>query len=76
MDDSQLKSYYKQFPMAKKSVELSFSHGRGRMVVLDVEKGVRQFLNPALEAVLLGAADPKQALDEATTKANAVLGGK
>lgn len=46
------------------------------MVVLDVEKGVRQFLNPALEAVLLGSADPKQALDEAASKANAVLGGK
>ncbi len=76
MKESQLESYYKQFPMAKKSVDLSFSYGKGRMVVLDVEKGVRQFLNPALEAVLLGSADPKQALEEATTKANAVLGGK
>ncbi len=75
-EDSQLKAYYKQFPMAKKSVELSFNYGKGRMVVLDVEKGVRQFLVPALEAVLLGSADPKQALDDATSKANAVLGGK
>jgi len=75
-EDGQLKSHYKQFPMAKKSVDLSFNYGKSRMVVLDVEKGVRQFLNPALEAVLLGSADPKQALDEATSKANAVLGGK
>ncbi len=76
MKESQLETYYKQFPMAKKSVELSFNHGKGRMVVLDVEKGVRQFLNPALEAVLLGSAEPKLALEDATAKANAVLGGK
>ncbi len=76
MKETQLESYYKQFPMAKKSVELSFNYGKGRMVVLDVEKGVRQFLNPALDAVLLGSADPKPALEDATAKANAVLGGK
>jgi ABC-type glycerol-3-phosphate transport system substrate-binding protein len=60
--------------MAKKSLEISLRYGRGRMVVQNVEKGVRQFLNPALEAVLLGSADPQQALDDAATKATAELG--
>jgi sn-glycerol 3-phosphate transport system substrate-binding protein len=76
MDDAQLKAHHRQFPMARKSVELSLQYGKGRMVVLNVERGVRQFLVPALEAVLLGNADPKQALDEAAVKANAVLAGK
>lgn len=76
MDDAQLKAYHRQYPMARKSVELSLQYGRGRMVILNVEKGVRQFLVPALEAVLLGSADPKQALDEAAAKANAALAGK
>jgi sn-glycerol 3-phosphate transport system substrate-binding protein len=76
MEDAQLKTYFRQFPMARKSIELSLTNGKGRMVVLDVEKGVRQFLVPALEAALLGNADPKQALDEAAAKANAVLGAK
>jgi ABC-type glycerol-3-phosphate transport system substrate-binding protein len=44
------------------------------MVVQNVEKGVRQFLNPALEAALLGSADPQQALDDAAAKATAELG--
>jgi sn-glycerol 3-phosphate transport system substrate-binding protein len=76
MDDAQLKAHHRQFPMARKSVELSLQYGKGRMVVLNVERGVRQFLVPTLEAVLLGNADPKQALDEAAVKANAVLAGK
>ncbi len=76
MEDPQLRSYFRQFPMARKSTELSLEHGRGRMVVLNVERNVRQFLVPALEAVLLGTADPKQALDEAAAKANAALGAR
>lgn len=76
LDDPQLKAYYRQFPMARKSVDLSLRYGRGRAVVLNFEKGVRQFLVPALEAVLLGSADPEQALDDAATKATAALSGK
>jgi len=76
MEDAQIKAYFRQYPMAKKSLELSMANGKGRMVVLDVEKGVRQFLVPALEGVLLGNADPKQALEDAAAKANAVLGAK
>lgn len=74
MHDAQLQAYYRQYPMARKSVELSLQHGRGRLVVLNVEKGVRQFLVPALEAVLLGNADPQQALNDAAAKATAALG--
>ncbi|HVH32209.1 MAG TPA: extracellular solute-binding protein, partial [bacterium] len=70
----QLKEYYRTYPMAKKSLEISLRYGRGRMVVQNVEKGVRQFLNPALEAVLLGSADPQQALDDAAAKATVELG--
>lgn len=74
VENPQLKEYYRAYPMAKKSLEISLRYGRGRMVVQNVEKGVRQFLNPALEAVLLGSADPQQALDDAATKATAELG--
>ncbi len=74
VENPQLKDYYRAYPMAKKSLEISLLYGRGRMVVQNVEKGVRQFLNPALEAVLLGSADPQQALDAAATKATAELG--
>jgi sn-glycerol 3-phosphate transport system substrate-binding protein len=74
LDNTSLKEYFRKYPMAKKSIELSMQYGRGRMVIQNVEKGVRQFLNPALEAVLLGNADPQQALDEATARANAELG--
>jgi sn-glycerol 3-phosphate transport system substrate-binding protein len=70
----QLKDYYRTYPMAKKSLEISLRYGRGRLVVQNVEKGIRQFLNPALEAVLLGTADPQQALDAAAAKATAELG--
>ncbi len=73
MEDGQLKAYYRKFPMAKKSVQLSLQYGRGRLVVLNVERDVRQFLNPALEAVLLGSAEPQQALNDATAKATASL---
>jgi sn-glycerol 3-phosphate transport system substrate-binding protein len=68
-----LQEYFRKYPMARKSIEISLRYGRGRMVVQNVEKGVRQFLVPALEAVLLGTADPQQALDEAAAKANAEL---
>ena len=74
VENPQLKEYYRSYPMAKKSLEISLRYGRGRMVVQNVEKGVRQFLNPALEAVLLGSADPQQALDDAAAKATAELG--
>ncbi len=74
VENPQLKEYYRAYPMAKKSLEISLRYGRGRMVVQNVEKGVRQFLNPALEAVLLGSADPQQALDDAAAKATAELG--
>jgi len=73
LEDMQLKAYYRKYPMAKKSAELSFQYGKGRLVVLNVERDVRQFLNPALESVLLGPADPVQALTEATVKATASL---
>jgi len=73
MDTPALKEYFRKYPMAKKSIEISLQYGRGRMVVQNVEKGVRQFLVPALEAVLLGNADPQQALNEAAAKANAEL---
>jgi len=76
MQDPQLQDHFRKFPMAKKSIELSLQYGRGRMVVQNVERGVRQFLLPALEAVLLGGADPLQSLNEAATRANAVLGAK
>jgi len=74
VENPQLKEYYRSYPMAKKSLEISLRYGRGRMIVQNVEKGVRQFLNPALEAVLLGSADPQQALDDAAAKATAELG--
>jgi sn-glycerol 3-phosphate transport system substrate-binding protein len=73
MQDTQLKAYYQKFPMARKSAELSFQYGKGRLVVLNVERDVRQFLNPALEAVLLGSGDPQQALNDATVKATTSL---
>jgi sn-glycerol 3-phosphate transport system substrate-binding protein len=76
MDDAQLKEHYRRYPMARKSVDLSLKYGKGRMVLQNVEKGVRQFLNPALQAVLLGSADPRQALDDAASKANGALVGK
>jgi len=73
MNDPMLTAYFRKYPMAKKSIEISLQYGRGRMVVQNVEKGVRQFLVPALEAVLLGNADPQQALNDAAAKANAEL---
>ncbi len=73
MTNPVLIDYFRKFPMAKKSIEISLQYGRGRMVVQNVEKGVRQFLVPALEAVLLGNADPQQALNDSAAKANAAL---
>jgi len=74
MTNPVLTDHFRKYPMAKKSIEISLQYGRGRMVVQNVEKGVRQFLVPALEAVLLGNADPQQALNDAAAKANAELG--
>jgi sn-glycerol 3-phosphate transport system substrate-binding protein len=65
--------YGKQNPKALKAIEIAFKYGKGRAVSADFEKVINQFLNPALQDILLGAADPKTALDAAVKKSNQAL---
>lgn len=65
--------YGKQSPKTLKAIQLAFKYGKSRAVSAVFEKAINQFMNPALQDILLGTADPKTALDDAVKKSNAAL---
>lgn len=65
--------YAKQSPKAIKAIELAFKYGKSRAVSAVFEKAINQYMNPALQDILLGTADPKTVLDAAVKKSNEAL---
>lgn len=65
--------YGKQSPKTLKAINIALKYGKSRAVSAVFEKAINQFLNPALQDVLLGTADPKTALDAAVKKSTDAL---
>jgi sn-glycerol 3-phosphate transport system substrate-binding protein len=65
--------YGKQSPKTVKAMNLALKYGKSRAVSPVFEKAINQFLNPALQDILLGTADPKTALDAAAKKSTDAL---
>ncbi len=65
--------YGKQSPKTLKAIQIALKYGKSRAVSAVFEKAINQYMNPALQDILLGTADPKTALDDAVKKSNAAL---
>ncbi|MBI3733860.1 MAG: hypothetical protein HY259_10460 [Chloroflexi bacterium] len=65
--------YFAKSPKAKDAIDLAFKYGKARAINANFEKVINQFLNPALQEILQGAADAKTALDAAVKQSNTEL---
>lgn len=65
--------YAKTSPKTVKAIGLAFKYGKSRAVSAVFEKAINNFMNPALQDILLGTADPKTSLDDAAKKSTAAL---
>ncbi len=70
---SAMVDYGKRSPKTLKAIQIAFKYGKSRVVSAVFEKAINQYMNPALQDILLGTADPKTTLDDAVKKSNTAL---
>jgi sn-glycerol 3-phosphate transport system substrate-binding protein len=70
LKDPAMVEYLGKNPKAKDAIDIAFKYGKARTIHPNIEKAILQYLNPALQSVLLGTEDPKTALDAAVKKSN------